>query len=136
MSRDHPNKPAASSADAAHEALSAVIVGSGECSAPWPLDGNLARVAQHMQQCGEAWEPGARLIGNCRACDIAAIAADYIKIRAAYYQLIYEVGTKHEGESRHDTARRYIRERENRIEGPACESLQNTETCHGPEAKP
>ncbi len=50
-------------------------------SASWPADGNLVQVAQHMQQCGEAWEPGARLIGNCRACDIAAIAEEYLLLR-------------------------------------------------------
>lgn len=36
-----------------------------------------------------------------------------------YDELIYEVGAKHKGETRHETARRYIRERENRIEGPS-----------------
>ncbi len=50
-------------------------------SAVWPEDHNLPQVAQHMQQCGQAWEPDVRLIGNCRADDIAAIAADYLRIR-------------------------------------------------------
>jgi hypothetical protein len=34
-------------------------------------------------------------------------------IAAKYWQLIYAVATKHSGESRHDTALRYINEREN-----------------------
>ena len=48
------------------------------------------------------------------------------KLQERYNELLYEVGRKHEGESRHDTARRYIRERENRIEGPACDASPNT----------
>jgi hypothetical protein len=32
--------------------------------------------------------------------------------QALYFELIYEVAIKHPGESRHETARRYIRERE------------------------
>ena len=51
------------------------------------------------------------------------------ELRTQYYQLIYEVGQKHEGESRHDTARRYIRERENRIECPGS-SLPNAKNPH------
>ena len=38
---------------------------------------------------------------------------------AAYEELLFAVAQKHEGETRHETALRYIRERENRpSEGP------------------
>lgn len=53
------------------------------------------------------------------------LARNSAKLQERYNELIYEVAQKHEGESRHDTARRYIRERENRIEGP-CSVVPNT----------
>jgi len=53
------------------------------------------------------------------------LARNSAKLQERYNELIYEVAQKHEGESRHDTARRYIRQRENRIEGPACDALPN-----------
>ena len=37
------------------------------------------------------------------------------KWRTLYYQLLYAVESKHEGETRHETALRYIRERETTI---------------------
>ena len=37
----------------------------------------------------------------------------YAKLKRDYYELIWEVANKHEGETRHETARRYIHEREN-----------------------
>jgi len=42
-------------------------------------DGILLEVAARMAECATAWEPGARLIGNCRACDIAAVARGYLR---------------------------------------------------------
>jgi len=57
-------------------------------SAVWPTDGNLMEVAQHMRQCGNSWEPGARLIGNCRACDLAAIADEYLRIKPALENIL------------------------------------------------
>ena len=40
-------------------------------------------------------------------------AADEIdRLEKQYYELLYAVSKKHEGETRHDTALRYIRERE------------------------
>lgn len=36
-----------------------------------------------------------------------------------YLELLYQVGQRHEGESRHETALRYLREREAHHEGPA-----------------
>jgi len=44
----------------------------------WEHDGNLVEVAKHLRQCGQAWEPGARLIGNCRADDIAQVASNFL----------------------------------------------------------
>lgn len=43
-------------------------------------------------------------------------------LRTRYHELLYAVASKHEGETRHETARRYIQERENRIEGPCVDS--------------
>ena len=40
-----------------------------------------------------------------------------------YHELLYEVVNKYPGESRHETARRYIRERENRPAGVASSAL-------------
>lgn len=37
------------------------------------------------------------------------------KWRTLYYQLLYAVQSKHEGETRHETALRYIRERETTV---------------------
>lgn len=37
-------------------------------------------------------------------------------LRAKYYELIYAVATKHDGETRHETALRYIKERENKTQ--------------------
>jgi len=38
-----------------------------------------------------------------------------------YHQLLYAVCSKHPGETRHETALRYIHERESKREGPAQE---------------
>ena len=48
-------------------------------------------------------------------------------LRSLYNELLYAVASKHEGETRHETALRYIRERENRIEGPCVELHKNGE---------
>ena len=45
------------------------------------------------------------------------------KWRPLYHELLWAVGSKYEGESRHETALRYIRERETHCEGPAEEPL-------------
>ena len=60
--------------------------------------------------------------------DGSAQAVTYIpwrevdKWRTLYHQLLYAVEAKHEGETRHETALRYIRERETTVSGPACEA--------------
>ena len=43
-------------------------------------------------------------------------------LRTRYHELLYAVAIKHEGETRHETALRYIRERENHTEGPCVDS--------------
>ena len=43
-------------------------------------------------------------------------------LRSLYNELLYAVARKHEGETRHETALRYIQERESRTEGPCVDS--------------
>lgn len=50
---------------------------------------------------------------------------DIDRMRTLYNELIYAVATKHDGETRHETALRYIRERETRIEGPASDATDS-----------
>lgn len=45
------------------------------------------------------------------------------ELRSLYNELIYAVASKYEGETRHATALRYIRERETRIESPCSEGV-------------
>lgn len=65
--------------------------------------------------------------------DGSAQAVTYIpwrevdKWRTLYYQLLYAVESKHDGETRHETALRYIRERETTIGGPVCEAAKESE---------
>ena len=40
-------------------------------------------------------------------------------LQTRYHELLFAVASKHEGETRHETALRYIRERESHTEGPA-----------------
>ena len=51
------------------------------------------------------------------------------RLRDQYHELLYAVATKHDGETRHETALMYICEREERTEGP-CSSSPNTPVCH------
>ena len=51
-------------------------------------------------------------------------AKSWIEVSEAYNELIMAVASKHGGESRHQTALRYIRERENVVCGPACEKIE------------
>ena len=44
------------------------------------------------------------------------------RLRSRYNELIMEVVTKHVGESRHETALRYIQERENRMTNCSAQS--------------
>ncbi len=45
---------------------------------------------------------------------VAELMAENESLRKKYNDLIYQVATKFPNETRHDTARRYIREREDR----------------------
>lgn len=47
------------------------------------------------------------------------------ELRSLYNELLYAVESKHEGETRHATALRYIRERENRTDGPCSQARLN-----------
>lgn len=42
----------------------------GEQNAGDPMDGCPELVLAHLKECCRSWEPGARVIGNARACDI------------------------------------------------------------------
>ena len=55
--------------------------------------------------------------------DFNTLRAELALLRSQYYELLYQVATKHENETRHETALRYIRERENRTSGPAMMEL-------------
>lgn len=46
----------------------------------WEHDGNLLEVAKHLRDCANSWEPKVRLLGNCRAEDIALIADRYLEM--------------------------------------------------------
>ena len=48
------------------------------------------------------------------------------RLRDQYHELLYAVATKHDGETRHETALRYICEREERTEGPCSSSPNKT----------
>lgn len=45
---------------------------------------------------------------------MARLRIELEQVRVQYYELLYEVATKHPGETRHETARRYIRQAEQR----------------------
>ena len=44
------------------------------------------------------------------------------RLRSLYQELLGAVATKHDNETRHETALRYITERENRVEWPSSEA--------------
>jgi hypothetical protein len=51
--------------------------GSSTCN-----DGDLLSVAAHGLRCAFSWEPGARIIGNCRSADLRKIFAEYIALKS------------------------------------------------------
>ena len=55
--------------------------------------------------------------------DLEAQRAELALLRSKYDELLYAVATKHENETRHETALRYIREQENKPSGPASMEL-------------
>jgi hypothetical protein len=58
-------------------------------------------------------------------CEDGAKATEYIRADR-YYELVMEVARKFDGESRHETALRYIREREASSTEAASDSSQAT----------
>ena len=46
------------------------------------VDGDLLSVAAHGLRCALSWEPGVRIIGNCRAADLRKIFAEYIAMKS------------------------------------------------------
>lgn len=86
-----------------------------------------ALVAKFRHRSDEYTSHGQVLAAEC-ALDCAADVrttltshppADGVEMSAKYYELILAVGNKHPGESRHETALRYIRQSENNNAGPA-----------------
>jgi hypothetical protein len=81
-----------------------------------------AQAVEDTRECGRCghtahWHAGVEGIGECQVrtgCDCHEFKAPAGQGHAAtlYYELLYEVGKKHPGESRHETARRYIRQQE------------------------
>lgn len=62
-------------------------------------------------------------VNDCRQLETTATGETEIEqLRALYNELIYAVASRHKGETRHETALRYIREVEKHIEGPCVES--------------
>ena len=72
--------------------------------------------------------------GNSSWCGVVRIAVRNLReavppapepsdYKALYFELLYEVATKHPDESRHETARRYIREREQPKNQQVCSAL-------------
>jgi len=58
--------------------------------------------------------------GYARAQEYTAqLEAEYKRLSKKYYELVFAVANKHPDETRHETALRYIREREQRISGPS-----------------
>lgn len=50
---------------------------------------------------------------------VLALVQEIQHVRELYAELLYGVATKHDGETRHETARRYIMQREARVDGPS-----------------
>jgi len=55
---------------------------------------------------------------NCTPQGASELKA-MLEVKAKYYELIYAVGIKHPGETRHETALRYIKQAEAHNNGPA-----------------
>lgn len=69
-------------------------------------------------------EEGGPLSDYVKHSDYAALEAKLQAAQERYNDLIMEVQNKHPGESRHETAKRYIHERENKPAGTAQQALQ------------
>jgi hypothetical protein len=62
--------------------------------APPPEYVTVYRTAQEMLQCAKAWHPDARLMGNVRAGDIAAVCEFLIRSAEASYPIIHLCGVE------------------------------------------
>lgn len=58
------------------------------------------------------------------AAEVAKATGELLNDRERYHELLYAVGTKYENETRHQTALRYITEREDHIEGPSMDAAR------------
>jgi hypothetical protein len=67
QARDNATRSAGSSAPACSETCT---------------DGDLLSVAAHGLRCAISWEPGARIIGNCRSADLRKIFEEYIALKS------------------------------------------------------
>lgn len=67
---------------------------------------------------------------NALRVELAEAQAEVERLRADYWDLIMVVAEKYPGETRHQTAKRYLVERETRQDNTACAALR------GPEVKP
>jgi hypothetical protein len=47
------------------------------------IDGDLMKVALHGLECASSWVSNARLIGDCRACDLKAIFEEYLALKSS-----------------------------------------------------
>jgi len=68
---------------------------------------------------------------QCRIRDAIAAHPSQAGVREAYDELLYAVGRKFPGESRHATALRYIREAEVRASAPGMEQTTKAGDSHG-----
>ncbi len=64
---------------------------------------------------------------RARVATLEALAAKNADQVAAYHELLYNVGNKYDGETRHETAMRYLRQAEQRECEPAKAVTQDTE---------
>jgi hypothetical protein len=53
--------------------------------------------------------------------DLSKLRKEYEELRGFYMELLLAVESKHQDETRHQTALRYIRQAENQISGPSQE---------------
>jgi hypothetical protein len=77
------------------------------------LQAELANTKQELEE--------VRSIGLEQLAHRQNAEAELARVSKEYNELIYAVGMKHQGETRHQTALRYIREHENRDSGPSQE---------------
>lgn len=95
---------------------------------------HLSRVEQMAADDGCTWD----LSDNDQAA-LRAVLADRQRLAAErnlYWELIYEVARVYPGETRHETARRYIREREAPASGESAKAAVAVDPHAGSTGKP